>query len=254
MSILSENLRYMRAQLKCSQQKIADDILITRGRYAKYEESESEPPIEILLKISRYFHVSIDLLVSVDLRRFPLNELLQLPDNRILLPITVDSTGENKIEIIPHKAKMGYLNGYNDPEYIENLQHISLPFLRNGKFRAFPVEGDSMPPFKDGNFIVGQYVEKIQEMKIGKTFLLVTRGGFVYKRLAGMEKNIILVQSDNAFFEPYEIQTSELLEVWEYECSIIREYDLVDFTNNDVKGMFLSLKQDINRLEKHLIT
>ncbi|UKB78588.1 XRE family transcriptional regulator [Chryseobacterium sp. MEBOG07] len=253
MSILSENLRYLRAQLKSSQQKIADDLLITRGRYSKYEESESEPPIEILLKISRYFHVSMDLLVSVDIRRFPLEELLQLPDNRILLPVMVDHTGENAIEIIPYKASMGYLNGYNDPGYIESLQHISLPFLRNGKYRAFPAEGDSMPPFKDGTYIVGKYIEKIQDMKVGKTYLLVTRSGFVYKRLAGIQEHSIRVQSDNTFFEPYEIPLHEMLEAWEYECSILRDYDLLDFANNDVKGMFLSLKQDINRLEKHLV-
>ncbi|MCT2561828.1 LexA family transcriptional regulator [Chryseobacterium herbae] len=253
MSILSENLRYLRAQLKSSQQKIADDLIITRGRYAKYEENESEPPLELLLKISRYFHVSIDLLVSVDLRRFPLDELLQLPDNRILLPVLVDHTGENAIEIIPNKASMGYLNGYNDPQYIESLQHISLPFLRNGKYRAFPAEGDSMPPFKDGTYIVGKYVEKIQDMKVGKTYLLVTRSGFVYKRLAGIEDHSIRVQSDNTFFEPYDIPLHEMLEAWEYECSILRDYDLLDFANNDVKGMFLSLKQDINRLEKYLV-
>jgi hypothetical protein len=165
----------------------------------------------------------------------------------------VDPTGENAIEIIPHKASMGYLNGYNDPGYIESLQHISLPFLRNGKYRGFPAEGDSMPPFKDGTYIVGKYVEKIQDMKVGKTYLLVTRGGFVYKRLAGIQEHSIRVQSDNTFFEPYEIPLHEMLEAWEYECSILRDYDLLDFANNDVKGMFLSLKQDINRLEKHLV-
>jgi hypothetical protein len=47
------------------------------------------------------------------------------------------------------------------------LQHISLPFLRNGKFRAFPVDGDSMP-HKKGSFIVGQYVERLGDVMDGK--------------------------------------------------------------------------------------
>lgn len=51
---------------------------------------------------------------------------------------------------------MGSLNGYGDPEFIEGLQTISLPFLRNGRFRAFPVTGDSMPPYNHGTFIVGK--------------------------------------------------------------------------------------------------
>lgn len=71
MSFLSENIRYLRSKLGYSQQKVADDLIITRGRYAKYEDGATEPPIEILVKISRYYHVSIDLLVSVDLRKTP---------------------------------------------------------------------------------------------------------------------------------------------------------------------------------------
>ena len=68
MSFLSENLRYLRAQKKCAQQHVANQLIIGRGRYAKYEDGKSEPPIAILLLISRYYQVSIDLLVSVDLR------------------------------------------------------------------------------------------------------------------------------------------------------------------------------------------
>jgi transcriptional regulator with XRE-family HTH domain len=69
MSILSENLRYLRAQKKCSQQCVANDLIISRGRYAKYEDGKSEPPLDILKLISYYYQVSIDLLISIDLRK-----------------------------------------------------------------------------------------------------------------------------------------------------------------------------------------
>ncbi|WP_411898184.1 LexA family transcriptional regulator [Elizabethkingia occulta] len=254
MSHLPENLRYLRAQLKCSQQKVADDLLITRGRYSKYEDGDSEPPIEILVKISRYYHISIDLMVSIDIRRYPLAELLKLPDNRIVLPIAVDSIGENKIEIIPHKAKMGYLDGYNDPEYIEALQHISLPFLRNGKYRAFPAEGDSMPPFKDGTLIVGEYVEQFHNMKTDTTYILITRNkGIVYKRLETINESSLKVRSNNSFYEPYDIPFQDIIEVWKFACSISTdEYDLLDITDNEVKNMFFSLKDDIQKLNKKI--
>jgi hypothetical protein len=57
----------------------------------------TDPPLDCLQKISRYFHVSIDLLLSFDIRRVPYENLLQLEENRILLPIVVDSKGDNKI-------------------------------------------------------------------------------------------------------------------------------------------------------------
>ena len=137
MSILSDNMRVLRSRMEYSQQKTADTLKITRGRYVKYEDGSSEPPIDILVRISRFFKVSIDLLVTVDIRKYPLDNLMELPNNRTILPIAVDGKGENKIEIVPQKAQMGYLKGYTDPDYIESLQTISLPFLRNGKFRAF---------------------------------------------------------------------------------------------------------------------
>lgn len=68
MSLLSDNLRYLRGQKECSQKQIATDLIIERGRYAKYEDEKSEPPLEILKRISNYFKISIDMLVTVDIR------------------------------------------------------------------------------------------------------------------------------------------------------------------------------------------
>ncbi|QDP86439.1 LexA family transcriptional regulator [Chryseobacterium sp. SNU WT5] len=252
MSILSENMRYLRGQQKYSQQKIADDLLITRGRYAKYEDGSSEPPIEILIRLSKYFRISIDLLVGLDLSKYSLEKMMKLPDNRTILPITVDEKGENKIEIIPEKAQMGYLQGYSDPEYIEKLQTISLPFLRNGKFRAFPASGDSMPPFKNGTFIVGKYVENVSDLKKDKTYIFITQNeGVVYKRFEKKTSRNITVSSDNPLYKPYDIKLSELVEIWEYACSInTAEFETETLDMMTVKDMFLSLKKEIDLIKK----
>jgi len=252
MSILSENIRYLRSGLACSQRKVADDLLITRGRYAKYEDGASEPPVEILIKISRYFHVSIDLLVSVDIRKYPLKEILELPDNRILIPVKVDNEGENKIEIVPHKASMGYLTGYADPEYIESLQTISLPFLGSGKYRAFPAQGGSMPPHPDGSYIIGRYVESRAGLKASKTYVFITRSeGITYKRLSKINEEQLVVCPDNDFYNSYAIPFSDIYEIWEFACSIAtKEFSKSDFNleNIEVINMFQELKKEIKKL------
>ena len=250
MSKLSDNLRFLRAGKQLSQQKVADLLMITRVRYAKYEDGTSEPPIEILMRISKYFIISIDLLVAVDLRKYPLEEMLNLPDNRILVPITVDSSGNNQIEIIPQKASMGYLNGYADPEYIENLQTISLPFLRNGKYRAFPVQGDSMPPYKDGAYIVGKYIEDLSELKTDKTYIFITvNDGITYKRFQFHEADGICVKADNNFYEPYKIPLTEIKELWEFACSIsTQEYEPEEFAQLSIQNLFVEIKDDIRKM------
>ncbi|KEY19286.1 XRE family transcriptional regulator [Kaistella antarctica] len=252
MSVLSENMRHLRGQQKYAQQKIADDLLITRGRYAKYEDGSSEPPIEILIRLSKYYRISIDLLVGLDLSKYSLEKMMKLPDNRTIFPITVDEKGENKIEIIPEKAQMGYLQGYSDPGYIEKLQTISLPFLRNGKFRAFPASGDSMPPFKNGTFIVGKYVENVSDLKSNKTYIFITQNeGVVYKRFKKKTSRNIMVSSDNPLYKPYDIKLAELVEIWEYACSInTAEFETETLDMMTVKDMFLSLKKEIDLIKK----
>lgn len=253
MSLFSDNIRFLRIQKNISQEKLASALLIARARYVKYESGTSEAPYDILKRISKFYHVSIDLLLNVDLRKIDMDGLLKLEDNRILLPITIDTGGENTIEIIPQKAKAGYLNGYSDPEFIEGLQQISLPFLKNGKFRAFPVSGDSMPPHRDGSFIIGKYVESLGEVRDGRTYILLTKNeGIVYKRLNKNGKNSLVLSSDNSFYEPYSVRASDVLEIWEYACSIAtNEFEPDSLEPQNIRDMFNSLRNEIKAL-KHL--
>lgn len=253
MSLFSDNIRFLRIQKNISQEKLATALLIARARYVKYESGTSEAPYDILKRISKFYHVSIDLLLNVDLRKIDMDGLLKLEDNRILLPITIDTGGENTIEIIPQKAKAGYLNGYSDPEFIEGLQQISLPFLKNGKFRAFPVSGDSMPPHRDGSFIIGKYVESLGEVRDGRTYILLTKNeGIVYKRLNKNGRNNLVLSSDNSFYEPYSVRASDVLEIWEYACSIAtNEFEPDSLEPQSIRDMFNSLRNEIKAL-KHL--
>ncbi len=251
MSVFSDNIRFLRTQKSLSQQELADKISMSRVRYSKYEDGRSEAPYEVLIRISKYFNLSIDLLLTVDIRKYPLEDILKLPDNRIVLPVVVDTLGNNSIEIVPQKASMGYLSGYSDPEYIESLQRISLPFLVNGKYRAFPAKGDSMPPFKDGSYIIGKYVENTEDLKPDKSYVFVTlNDGITYKRFKAKKKKSVTVAADNSFYRPYDIPLGEIVEIWQYASGIFPEdFEPDILENHSIKDMFLELRKDISRLE-----
>ncbi|MEO0059312.1 MAG: hypothetical protein RLZZ312_959 [Bacteroidota bacterium] len=254
MTIFSENLKLLRSQLGISQQKLADDLIITRVRFAKYEEGKSEPPFDILKRMSKHFHVSIDILINVDLRKIPLDSILKMENNRLLLPITIDKFGKDYIEILPYKARAGYLSGYSDPEFIEKLQQMQLPFLSKGKYRAFPIEGDSMPPHNDKSFIVGKYIEKLSDIKDGKTYVVLSKNdGIVYKRIYRKPKRetIFIFHSDNTLYKPYEVKANEILEIWEHVCSFCTaEFAPDDLGVMNVKDMFMQLRKEIVALKR----
>ena len=251
MSLFSDNIRHLRVKKEVSQQFVAEKLSISRDRLAKYEEGKSQPPFEILIKLSHYYHVSIDLLLTADIRKIDIDGLMKLDDNRILLPIVVDVKGANIIEIIPHKAKAGYLSNYSDPEFVESLQHISLPFLGTGKFRTFPVEGDSMPPHRDGSFIVGRYVENERDIKDGKTYVLLTRNeGIVYKRLKRVDSTTLMLISDNTFYDPYMVKFSDILEIWEYAGSIATsEFDAEDIAPQSIRELLYGIREEVKALK-----
>lgn len=253
MSLYSENIKYLRIKKDVSQQVVADSVAIPRPRYAKYEDGKNFPPPETLLALSRYFAMSIDLLLSVDVRKIPEGDLLKLENNRLLLPITVDSNGSNLIEVVTQKAKAGYLSGYADPEFIESLQQISLPFLGAGKHRGFPVDGDSMPPHESGSIIIGKYVEKLGDVLDGKTYIFITKNeGVVYKRLNKNKKNVLVLESDNTFYPKYDVKASDILEIWEYQCNIgTNDRKSIPTDTETIKDMFLELKRDISVIKNN---
>lgn len=254
-SIFADNIVFLRGQKNLTQHKLADELILTRSRYASYEYGNAEPPIEALIRISKYYNISIDLLVTVDIRKYPLDKLVNLPGNKILLPVIVDSEGNNFIEIVPQKASMGYLKGFSDPEFIESLQKMQLPFLKNGKYRAFMADGDSMPPFADQSIIIGEYVEKLEDLKSNKEYIFVTNEGITYKTFLKKNKKFITVSADNSFYEPYNIPLEDIAEIWRYVRGILpQDYKPYSFPDEaNLKNLVAEAKKSISNLESSIL-
>ncbi|CAM3051940.1 helix-turn-helix transcriptional regulator [Leuconostoc gasicomitatum] len=57
-------LRELRKEQGVTQQKLADDMLVTQRTLVRYESGEREPRVAILIELADYFKVSIDYLVG----------------------------------------------------------------------------------------------------------------------------------------------------------------------------------------------
>ncbi len=254
MKNIQANIRHLRSLKQLSQERFADELGWSRSMVGSYEEGRSEPPIERLIDLSHYFNIPIDILVKNDLRRAKDTSFIQVGSKRVLFPVTVNEDNEDLIEIIPAKASAGYLEGYDDPEYIEQLQKIKLPFLPTGTHRAFPIKGDSMLPVKDGSFIVAKFVETIDEVKSGRTYIVLTKDdGLVYKRvyLPEQDETNLLLSSDNRAYQPYLVAKENILELWEFTCCInTQEYDEKELKMSSIMQMFQELKVELEAVGK----
>lgn len=257
MNNLSKNIKHLRALKKLTQESLAEELSVTRSRISSYEENRSSPTIDFLIDFSKYFGIPIDIIIKNDLTKATDVSFIEVGNKRVLFPISVDHDNENLIEVVPAKASAGYLLGYDDPEYIEQLEKIKLPFLPKGKHRAFPIKGDSMLPMKDGSYLVAEFVEDIKNAKSGHSYIVVTKDdGMTYKRIYNQvaENQSFLLKPDNPTYQSYQVPVSEVLELWKFTCSInTQEYEEHELKLSSIISMFTDLGVELEALKKSLI-
>ncbi|OAD46019.1 XRE family transcriptional regulator [Polaribacter atrinae] len=257
MEVLAKNIKHLRGLKGISQEVLAKELSVTRSRVGSYEEDRSSPTLEFLIDFSDYFRIPIDILVKKDLTKAQDVSFIEVGDKRILFPISVDIDNENLIEVVSVKASAGYLLGYDDPEFIEQLEKIKLPFLPTGKHRAFPIKGDSMLPMKDGSYVVAEFVEDIKNIKSGDSYIVITRNdGLTYKRIYNQieENQSFLLKPDNPSYKSYNVPLSEVLEMWKFTCSInTQEYEEHELKLSSIIQMFNGLGVELAALKKSIV-
>jgi transcriptional regulator with XRE-family HTH domain len=252
--MIASNIRCLRGLKGLSQESLANELGITRARLVTYESGRNEPSIGVLLKLSEYFQISLDALLKGDLRKTHPEALMKVGKNRLLFPVVIDNEGRDLVEVIPEKATAGYLQGYADPEYIEGLQRLNLPFLPSGKHRAFPIKGDSMPPLREGAYVIGKYVEHADDIRNGSTYILLTRDeGIVYKRVYrdANDPAVWVLHSDNRQYQPYPVNISDILEAWEFTCAIdTQPYKPEELNLESIMLMMREMKIELQRISQ----
>ena len=217
MNYLSVNIRYLRKLNLLTQQDLADKIHLKRSLIGAYEEGRAVPKIPVLQEFASLFGITVDQLIGSDLEKGKGAKTTNGQSLQIL-SVAVNPSGEELIPIVPVKASAGYLSGYADPEYIENLPVFSMPIpeLGPGKtYRVFQIKGDSMLPVPPGAYLFCEFTQKASEVKDGEPYVLVTKDdGLVYKRVYLENGDRLLLKSDNPEYDPYHVNGKSVLEMW----------------------------------------
>ena len=248
MSIANKNLKYLRKLRGWTQEEFAQKLRIKRSLLGAYEEERAEPRIDILEVVADMFKLTLDDLLRKDVSDTKTNYLARRRAHKL-------ANGRTDIPFVPIKAAAGYLAGYGDPEFIDELNTFTLPMLAGGDYRAFEIVGDSMMPTPSGSVIVGERVLSVDDVKSNQTYIVVSKNdGIVYKRIMknNKQKNKMTLVSDNPAYQPYTVNADDIIEIWQAQMVISKANTQQRWDVNQLAGLVNNLQQQVSVLKKRM--
>lgn len=248
MSIANKNLKYLRKLRGWTQEEFAQKLRIKRSLLGAYEEERADPRIDILEVVADMFRLTLDDLLRKDVSDTKTNYITKRRAQKM-------ANGRTDIPFVPVKAAAGYLAGYGDPEFVDELNTFTLPMLAGGDYRAFEIVGDSMMPTPTGSVIVGERIQNLDDVKSNQTYIVVSKtDGIVYKRMLknNRQKNKFTLVSDNPAYQPYTINSEDILEVWQAQMIISKANTQQRWDVNQLAGLVNNLQQQVSVLKKRM--
>ena len=248
MSAAGKNLKYLRKLRGWTQEEFATKLKIKRSLLGAYEEERAEPRIEVLEQVGDIFKLTLDELLLTELGETKGNYLAKRRAQKL-------AAGSNEIPFVPVKAAAGYLAGFSDPEYIDELNTFTLPMLSGGNYRAFEILGDSMLPTPSGSIIIGEMTSNLDEVKSNQTYVIVSRNeGIVYKRVmkTGKPKGKLTLVSDNTAYQPYTVNATDILEIWKANMVITKANVQPRWDVNQLASLVNNLQDQVSTLKNRL--
>lgn len=249
MSVACTNLKYLRKLRGWTQEEFAAKLKIKRSLLGAYEEERADPRIDVLEKVGDIFKLTLDELLRKDLNETKGGSYLA---KRRAMKL---SAASNEIQLVPVKAAAGYLAGYGDPEFLDELNTFTLPMLAPGNYRAFEIVGDSMLPTQSGSVIVGERINATDDVKSNETYVVVSRNeGIVYKRVMKNNKlkNKLTLVSDNVAYQPYNVNTEDVIEIWKAQMIISKANTQQRWDVNQLASLVSNLQEQVTVMKKKM--
>jgi transcriptional regulator with XRE-family HTH domain len=250
MSTAGLNLKYLRKLRGWTQEEFAVKLGIKRSLIGAYEEERADPRIDVLEIVGEIFKLSLDDLLLKDLNNSSGSYLNKRRQQKMM------SADRNVIHFVPVKAAAGYLAGYADTEFIDELNTFTLPMMSGGNYRAFEIIGDSMLPTPSGSIIVGEKVEGgLEDIKNNMAYIVVSRNeGIVYKRVvkSNKAKNKLTLVSDNPQYQPYQVNADDVVELWQAQTVISKITTQQRWDVNTLANLVNNLQDQVSTLKKKM--
>lgn len=300
-SYLGQNLHYLRKKKGLRQAEIQNHTGFPRTTWSNWETGISEPSIENIIKVADFFGIEPGSLIFSNLenvqgtgeednstisknvqgnvqehvqvkKKYTEKEGSQLfvvsepvvhykETNKMPAVISIDHAGHENIVYVPIKARAGYLTGYGDPEFMEKLPQIFDPIYRNGTYRLWEVDGNSMfPTLHDRDKALCRW-DSISNAVDGRVYVIVTNNdGILIKRVINRHKEgKFICKSDNNHrgeYPPIILDVQHIAEVWyvvEARSKQLSEPGEIYKRTVNLEGDMILMKQELEKMKQMLL-
>lgn len=221
MSKIGKNIKKIRSVKKMSQADFAQLFNLARPSVGAYEEGRSEPKIETLIEIAKYFKISTDALLTKELT---INELYKFDlfsaggkvKTQSDVLVDKDLLKEETPLVLLDKSTE-YIISHKNKDFINSLPCFQFPFTQFEKTRAFQVDGKEMEYENCGihhqDILLCDRVTREDSLEVGTLYVLITDDAIRVRRLSNIDKNLTF-KTDDPSFDILHYSRNALLEIW----------------------------------------
>jgi len=240
MSLIGINIKKIRSVKGLNQTEFANLFGLTRANIGSYEEQRAEPKLDVIIKIAKYFKLSIDKLVTKELT---VNEI----SNFNTLEKVLEKKHTNFISI-PYVSKtdlIKYCKEKGKKSYLRQLKQISAPFISLG-FIAFYNEGNELY-FNNKGFLHGDILFTQEQNKEDGLFLgLAINTKEIAKGLIKIKDKMITITPLNPNYPTKEMELSKSTEL----RKIVGRYTTNVLDESHLAFMLTTLEQELKSSKK----
>lgn len=190
----SEKIKRLRKEKGKTQMEVAKALNITKGAYSNYENNHAAPSKDTLNKLSEYFDVSIDYLLSTE-KDSPSTEivtkLLELTKNKKIHWNIVDSIKDENYLLLNQLLNYELQKNPKDP-YINYFGYKDITLY-------FPVDNTFYTKINNSMFFISYLTEGNPALKATEDIRRKTTYVIYYlpNKEVLTENDLILIESDN---------------------------------------------------------
>lgn len=242
---MEERIISLRKLLDLSQKEFASKISITQAALSQIESGKTTLSISTVYNLIEAFGLRANWLLFGSGEIFA-HQKIEIAQGT---PANAPRAYERLIAFVNKDAEAGYLDKYQDIEYIKTLGAYRIPGYDEGNFRMFNVSGDSMiPSLYENEILITQALENFNTLQNNRLCVIIAHDGIVVKRVFQAGKKMLLLKSDNPKYKSYKLAYHDIIEMWEIKAKISSEFLNAASPNQD--GEELALSRRLTELEK----